>query len=142
MTDFFVRLGRTTDEFEALIAQARPLSEAERSGPGARMPGRTRAYVPTEASRLKAATRIEDWVSGYLSLIVQGGNYVARCPFHDDDTPSFVVFTATQTFHCFGCRAHGDVFTFLMRMRSINFAAACDVVRKAVNETHDGEAAA
>ncbi len=141
VTDFFVRLDRTVDDFRELLHAALPFHEAEQVaalGPN----GQRRApFVRSDIADLKATTRIEDWVGFYLTLTVRGGNYVARCPFHDDETPSFVVFPATQTFHCFGCRAHGDVFTFLMRMRSITFMDAVEVVRKTQQEP-DGEGAA
>lgn len=140
VTDFFVGLGRTIEDFDALLAQAQPLSEHERlqfqpSGkPGAK------PFVRSEAADLKAQVRIEDWIAPCLTLEVQGRNFVAHCPFHEDAKPSFVVFPATQTFYCFGCRVHGDVFTFLMRIRGINFAEACAVVRRSTQD--DGQDAA
>lgn len=142
VTDFFVGLGRTIEDFDARLAKAQPLAELERTGfqPTAHRASGTAGR--SEAAELKAQVRIEDWVAASLTLAVQGLNFVAQCPFHDDATPSFVVFPATQTFHCFGCRAHGDVFTFLMRIRDINFAAACEVVRRALHDTGNGQSAA
>jgi DNA primase len=48
----------------------------------------------------------------------------ARCPFHNEKTASFRVYP-DDTFHCFGCGAHGDVITFVMKMQNIDFNAAC-----------------
>ncbi len=48
----------------------------------------------------------------------------ARCPFHNEKTASFRVYT-DDTFHCFGCGAHGDVITFVMKMQNIDFNSAC-----------------
>ena len=48
----------------------------------------------------------------------------ALCPFHDERTPSFVVNQRRQTFHCFGCGAHGDVITFIMKFKGISFKDA------------------
>lgn len=45
----------------------------------------------------------------------------ALCPFHDEKTPSFIVNQRKQTFHCFGCGAHGDVITFIMKYRGLSF---------------------
>jgi len=47
-----------------------------------------------------------------------------NCPFHDDRTPSFVVFKKENTFHCFGCGAHGDVIDFVMRREGVPFREA------------------
>ena len=46
------------------------------------------------------------------------------CPFHDDHIPSLVVYPASGTFHCYGCRKHGDVITFLMTIERLNFSGA------------------
>jgi DNA primase len=53
-----------------------------------------------------------------------GRNNMARCPFHDDKTPSFSVNPKGQYFHCFGCGAGGDVIDFLMRFERIGFMDA------------------
>ena len=48
----------------------------------------------------------------------------AHCPFHDDKTPSFVIYKEENTFHCFGCGAHGDVMDFVMRRDGLSFRKA------------------
>ena len=48
----------------------------------------------------------------------------ARCPFHNEKTASFRVYP-DGTFHCFGCGAHGDVITFVMKINNISFLDAC-----------------
>ena len=48
----------------------------------------------------------------------------ARCPFHNEKTASFRVYP-DGTFHCFGCGAHGDVITFVMKIQNISFSDAC-----------------
>ena len=55
-----------------------------------------------------------------------GRNFKARCPFHQERTPSFIVTPERQTFHCFGCGAGGDVFAFLMKMESLSFTEAAE----------------
>ena len=47
-----------------------------------------------------------------------------KCPFHNDDTPSFTIFTDTNKFYCFGCNAHGDSIDFLIRRDNISFTQA------------------
>jgi DNA primase len=49
----------------------------------------------------------------------------ARCPFHDDHEPSFLVDERDGHFHCFGCQAHGDVIDFVRRYHGVSFAEAC-----------------
>ncbi len=50
--------------------------------------------------------------------------YKGNCPFHDDRTPSFVVYTDSNRFICFGCETKGDVISFLMEIKSTNFKTA------------------
>ncbi len=60
-------------------------------------------------------------VSRYVKLKKVGSNLVGLCPFHSEKTPSFSVSPTKGFFHCFGCKASGDVFTFLMRMEGKTF---------------------
>lgn len=53
-----------------------------------------------------------------------GANFVARCPFHQEKTPSFNVNPHRQIFHCFGCHKGGDVFAFLREYENITFPEA------------------
>ena len=55
------------------------------------------------------------------------GQFVGRCPFHVERTPSFRVYQRDGHFHCFGCGAHGDAITFVMRMQGVSFIAAVEV---------------
>ncbi len=86
-----------------------------------RLPLRVPEKILTE---IRTRTSIAEVVSGYLSLRRAGRNYVALCPFHSEDTPSFYVNEERGFFHCFGCGAGGDVFHFLMRMEGISFPEA------------------
>ncbi len=67
---------------------------------------------------------IVDVVSEYVQLKKQGRNYFGLCPFHGESTPSFSVAADKQIFHCFGCGAGGNVFTFLMDIEGISFVEA------------------
>ncbi|MDD5628761.1 MAG: DNA primase, partial [Elusimicrobia bacterium] len=55
-----------------------------------------------------------------------GRSFKARCPFHQERTPSFIVTPERQTFHCFGCGVGGDVFSFVMKMESLSFPEALE----------------
>jgi len=59
-----------------------------------------------------------------VALRKSGKEYLGCCPFHNEKTPSFAVNEEKGLFHCFGCGAGGDVFTFVMRMDGLTFAEA------------------
>ncbi|OGW81466.1 MAG: DNA primase [Omnitrophica bacterium RIFCSPLOWO2_12_FULL_44_17] len=67
---------------------------------------------------------IVEIVSGYIPLKRAGRNFKARCPFHQEKTPSFTVNPDKQIFHCFGCGVGGDVFSFLMKYEQLTFPEA------------------
>ncbi|MCS6884858.1 MAG: DNA primase [Acidobacteriota bacterium] len=80
------------------------------------------------AEEVKQQADIVRIVSEYVSLKKRGQNYVAKCPFHDERTPSFNVNPAKQIFHCFGCGAGGDVFSFVMQAENCSFTEAVRLV--------------
>jgi DNA primase len=59
-----------------------------------------------------------------------GENFTGRCPFYDDQMPSFVVCPKTQSFYSFACKAHGNVFTFLMRHQQLTLPQALEALKK------------
>lgn len=68
---------------------------------------------------------IVDLVQEYVpSLKRAGANYKGLCPFHQEKTPSFIVFPQSQNFHCFGCGKGGDLFTFYMGVENVEFREA------------------
>jgi DNA primase len=64
---------------------------------------------------------IVETVSRYVKLRKVGSNYVGLCPFHAEKAPSFSVSPRKGFFHCFGCKASGDVFSFLMKIEGKDF---------------------
>jgi len=61
-------------------------------------------------------------VGEYVTLRKAGAqNFAGLCPFHQEKTPSFSVHAARQFFHCFGCGASGDVFSFVQKIENITF---------------------
>lgn len=76
--------------------------------------------------RVRSANDIVEVVNEYfpLGLSLQGDIFMARCPFHKENTPSFAVNAKRQIFHCFGCHAGGDVFAFVQKYENLTFVEA------------------
>lgn len=77
--------------------------------------------MQTDTSRIKERLSIIDVVGSYVRLVRAGAHWKARCPFHDEKTPSFTVNEERQSYHCFGCGKGGDIFSFVMDMDSLSF---------------------
>ncbi len=74
---------------------------------------------------IKARLDLVAYISESVSLKKAGRNYKANCPFHQERTPSFIVFPDTQTWRCFGaCGEGGDIFAFAMKMHGWDFGEA------------------
>ncbi|SJZ55380.1 DNA primase [Trichlorobacter thiogenes] len=67
---------------------------------------------------------IAEVIGEYVSLKRSGSNFLGLCPFHGEKTPSFNVNPAREIFHCFGCGAGGDIFSFVMKIEGISFPEA------------------
>jgi len=57
-----------------------------------------------------------------------GKTKVGVCPFHSEKTPSFVVYSETNTFHCFGCQETGDVIDLYMKLNNVSFKGALEAL--------------
>ena len=72
-------------------------------------------------NQIKDRTDIVEVVGQHVSLTRAGQNLKGLCPFHQEKSPSFTVSPSRQIFHCFGCGAGGNVFTFLTRITGASF---------------------
>ncbi|WP_295446505.1 DNA primase [uncultured Thiodictyon sp.] len=81
---------------------------------------------------LLARTDIVELIGGRIQLRKGGKDFQARCPFHDEKSPSFTVSPEKQFYHCFGCGAHGTAIGFLMEYDRLGFREAIeDLARRA-----------
>ena len=75
-----------------------------------------------------AATDLIALIGADIELKKAGADYIARCPFHDEKTPSFTVSPAKQFYHCFGCGAHGDALAWMTESHQLPFRAALEAL--------------
>ncbi len=79
----------------------------------------------TVVDDVKARTDIVDLIQSRVPLQKAGRNFKANCPFHNEKTPSFIVFPDRGTWHCFGaCGTGGDAFSFIQRADNLTFSEA------------------
>ena len=131
VTDFFVWLGKTAEDFERLLEEASELSLPPKQIP-VRRPPSIEFELQDRVARAKRSVRIEDVIGRYVELQVSGSTLRGACPFHNEEHPSLVVFPATQTFHCFGCGEGGDVIAFLRRRLQLSFAQALEALERSL----------
>lgn len=134
VTDYFVRLGHGRTDFEVLLSLA--ATEAEQAD-GEVAPTKAAKPPPPPSSRpheraqhLKQAIRLVRLAGRYVDFHNVGGTFVGRCPFHEDDHPSFTVYPDSNTYYCFGCGKHGDIITFVMHKESKTYDEALDALER------------
>lgn len=71
---------------------------------------------------------IENLLGGDIKHL--GSRLMACCPFHEENTPSFTIFTNDNHFHCFGCGAHGDAIDFVMKQKKLNLIEAVKEINR------------
>jgi len=93
----------------------------------------SRSLKDGEVNELKLNADIYNLISSYVNLKKSGKNFMGLCPFHKEKTPSFIVDTNTQLYHCFGCGEGGDVISFIMKAENLSFIEAVELLAKKVN---------
>lgn len=88
-----------------------------------------------DIEQIKQRNPIEEVISRHgVVLLRKGARFAGRCPFHDDDYPSLVVYPQTRSFFCFGCGASGDVIDFVQRADGVGFRAALERLSNEASE--------
>ena len=130
VTDFFVRLGRTDEDFRVLLTQAAPVPPRPAAEPRDREPRSVDSPLRQRIERLKDIVPLAEVVGRYVDLQGSGNTLIGRCPFppHKDEVPSFTVYAETGTYYCFGCKARGDVIDFLRAIERLRFHEALDAL--------------
>ncbi|TMQ65518.1 MAG: DNA primase [Candidatus Eisenbacteria bacterium] len=80
--------------------------------------------------RVRAATDIVELVGQAVSLKRSGKSWIGLCPFHGEKTPSFSVSPERQLYHCYGCKAGGDVFKFVQETEKVGFLEAAELLSR------------
>ena len=91
---------------------------------------------------IKARIPIEDLIGSYIKLEKSGKSYKARCPFHNEKSPSFFISPDRGGYYCFGCNAKGDIFSFVEQFEGLDFRGALKILaeRAGVKLVHDDKA--
>lgn len=82
------------------------------------------SVVPTIKERLP----IVDVISSYITVEGSGKNFKAKCPFHNEKTPSFYISPDRNSYYCFGCGAKGDIFSFVEHFEGTDFMGALKIL--------------
>lgn len=78
--------------------------------------------------KIKERLSIVDVISSYLTVEKAGKNYKAKCPFHNEKTPSFFISPERGSYYCFGCSAKGDIFSFVEHFEGTDFLGSLKIL--------------
>ena len=81
-------------------------------------------YAEEIVEEVRTRNDIVEVIGGYVRLQKKGSRYWGLCPFHNEKSPSFSVNGDMQVYHCFGCGAGGNVYTFMMNYENYSFPEA------------------
>lgn len=91
--------------------------------------------MTSDTDRLRREVSLSETAERFgVQLVKDGDEWIAPCPFHQDDTPSFTIFTGRdriQRMHCFGCGVKGDVFDFVQGIKNVALPEAIRILNGA-----------
>lgn len=76
-------------------------------------------------------------IGSYIDLEKAGSNLKAKCPFHNEKTPSFFISPDRGSYYCFGCGAKGDIFTFVEEFEGVDFVTTLKMLADRAGVTID-----
>src|SRR5712671_3835130 len=86
-------------------------------------------YTNESRERVREAVDFIELVSARTELRRAGpARYEGLCPFHEERTPSFGIDPVQKVYHCFGCQASGDLFTFVQETEGVDFKGALELL--------------
>src|SRR5215213_8885546 len=112
------------EDFLELLNKAPPFAKLPQSVPPHPTPVSKPQNTPTRArvERIKHNLPIDKVAGRYVKLQQSGRHLVGLCPFHQDRIASLTLYSATDTYYCFGCRRYGDVIRFIQDIEHLSFA--------------------
>lgn len=84
--------------------------------------------MSSSVDKIKERLGIVDVIQSYIKLEKAGNNFKAKCPFHNEKTPSFFVSPDRDSYYCFGCGAKGDIFSFIEEFEGLDFRGALKIL--------------
>jgi DNA primase len=97
------------------------------------------SQMSSNVDTIKERLSIVDVLSSYIKLEPSGVNFKARCPFHNEKTPSFFISPDRNNYYCFGCGAKGDIFSFVEQFEGVDFRGALKMLAEKAGVTLDYE---
>lgn len=88
----------------------------------------TNRSINSPVEEIKSKLSIEEVIGSYIKVDQAGSNYKAKCPFHNEKTPSFFISPERGSYYCFGCSAKGDIFTFVEQFEGTDFKGALKIL--------------
>lgn len=90
-----------------------------------------------ELKELIASVDLIEYIGQFVDLKESNGEYLALCPFHEENTPSLTLTPETQLFYCFGCGAGGNVISFIERYNNCSVREAINILKRFCNIDED-----
>lgn len=89
-------------------------------------------FTPQFINELKDRLDVVGLIGDSVQLTPSGKSYKGKCPFHQEKTPSFHVYPVDQSYHCFGCGAHGSMIDFVMRQKGLSYPESVKMLAELV----------